>query len=1441
MPGISNDINVKVKTSGLDELKNELKSFIELASKENIEIPIDINTIQTEAQLHEAIAKCDEITKNSSLLVPVDLIDFDDDYTIKMEKVNDEFKKAEKERERVLVEEQKIRSRIAKEQAEEVNRIAREQAAEAERITREQAAEAERIAKEKAIEAERIAKEQEIAEQTFIRQKQEMLDELNKRMEYKPNIELSGEFSQFTQKLLEAQVELLNIKNLLESTSNIDAFANIKTDVQDLINNFDTVKSVYNEAINSFSELSRGFISAQREAKTAVMELGNEFSEIMSLSPELQKEYDRLREGIYTSKTKSELSNYMNDLNKFRDELEGIIDIEDEEQKAYNRAYNNWKSKQKEKVNDINEEANAQKEVNEEIIKQSDVTKGLNKDIRVLASNLKALYDKKGTEEFAAEQEKVAKQFEELYNNVQKFQQAYNTEDAQKDVQLMMNKLGEMQKAFKQLENKGVDNESLEQLAKLSNLLNLKVPGTAKGLSGLFRIFKSFNVEGKGLTKVFQDLGIELSSATVAIAGITAGILAIIAIIGTLMNQLNKLRQDIVNLVKGGFELLTASIKKIPAVMNSIVNGLKSVGSTLVNIGSNLVSVFQALGGNIVNFFKNNVDLSSITDTFSNIGSDIASAISEGVVKSGSLMILMTDEQRQYLASLTTEVERYNYIMTQSANIQGQWAGVMDSTNGRLYQMSVWMNTLKSAVTQLANSLLSILAPIITKVVQLATAAVSAIARLFGVDLSSSINTGLSSAGKSIESGVSNLGKSAKKSGKKASKDIKQATDEIKRQVLSFDDVIQISDNKKTESLADNINDLGDVDAGGIENISDAVGGLTNAFGDMFNLEIPEWLQKILDLLDKGDFFGAGALLIQTLVDWLKAIDWDDLGNKLNNFAKHFVEFLNGIFSNTENWRVIGESLGKSLNAFFSMLETFADTFDFKQFGKSITAAINGMIKTIDWRQIGRTLYKYLAGLFDVIHELVDGNVIYNALTGISQTIREFFENLTVEDAKQWGNDLGNAISQALFGLAGIIDSIDFGDIIKILQSALHRIIEDGGIQNFGFSIVSALTEAIRGVDAEQLGTDIADFFNQISNVVISALTSLDIEQLKEAFISLFTRLSENNTIGRIIQAIADLITNVFNSITSDDMNRVADAAVNIVDGILNGLLSIANSIDVEKIIEFARTLLDRVKEWFDNGGKEKIQEFVDKLTEILDEVDKSGVIDAVFKLIDYILDNIDLSELLQKYIDLKVKLWWDDLKLKIQNAISDLSTVLNTDLGKVINYLISNILKPFLGWFFDFEKAVDVVSELLKGNLKGAIDIIKDSFKGLIDKLKDAVDWLKQLFNFSDNKSKLGQFIDSKLGGHLYYEHATGGITNGTSVHFIGEAGREAILPLDQHTEWMDILANRINSNNNASGNNTPVQIDLSTINKPFYTKAEMLDIGILINDCLQVANANT
>ena len=79
----------------------------------------------------------------------------------------------------------------------------------------------------------------------------------------------------------------------------------------------------------------------------------------------------------------------------------------------------------------------------------------------------------------------------------------------------------------------------------------------------------------------------------------------------------------------------------------------------------------------------------------------------------------------------------------------------------------------------------------------------------------------------------------------------------------------------------------------------------------------------------------------------------------------------------------------------------------------------------------------------------------------------------------------------------------------------------------------------------------------------------------------------------------------------------------------------------------------------------------------------------------------------------------------------------------------------------------------------------------------------------------------------------AVGGITNGPSIARVGEAGREAILPLDIHNEWMDTLVDKVV---NAGGNSgSPIIIDMKNVNKDFYTKAELIEGYNYIAECLK------
>ena len=55
---------------------------------------------------------------------------------------------------------------------------------------------------------------------------------------------------------------------------------------------------------------------------------------------------------------------------------------------------------------------------------------------------------------------------------------------------------------------------------------------------------------------------------------------------------------------------------------------------------------------------------------------------------------------------------------------------------------------------------------------------------------------------------------------------------------------------------------------------------------------------------------------------------------------------------------------------------------------------------------------------------------------------------------------------------------------------------------------------------------------------------------------------------------------------------------------------------------------------------------------------------------------------------------------------------------------------------------------------------------------------------------------------------HARGGIATKATPALIGEAGAEAVIPLENHTEWIDKVADKLNRNNNSQPPVTNVYI---------------------------------
>lgn len=111
-----------------------------------------------------------------------------------------------------------------------------------------------------------------------------------------------------------------------------------------------------------------------------------------------------------------------------------------------------------------------------------------------------------------------------------------------------------------------------------------------------------------------------------------------------------------------------------------------------------------------------------------------------------------------------------------------------------------------------------------------------------------------------------------------------------------------------------------------------------------------------------------------------------------------------------------------------------------------------------------------------------------------------------------------------------------------------------------------------------------------------------------------------------------------------------------------------------------------------------------------------------------------------------------------------------------------------------------DAVSKAVKAGINGIIGLIEKRVNNFIKLINGAIGAINKIPGV--NITKMKELSFPRL--------AKGGITNGSVIANIGEAGREAVLPLERNTEWMNTLADRI-----ASRNNTPTKLVLNVDGK--------------------------
>ena len=653
-----------------------------------------------------------------------------------------------------------------------------------------------------------------------------------------------------------------------------------------------------------------------------------------------------------------------------------------------------------------------------------------------------------------------------------------------------------------------------------------------RNLAGLFSIYSLVNTGKEAIT---------LSSDMIEVRNVIQGVFG-------------EASQDIEDFSKSAiknFGLTQLQATKMIGVFGGMLEASNIVGDAQSVMSKNLT----ALSGDLASFYNMPIDdvftklksgLAGETEPLRAFGVNMTVANLEAYALSKGI-----DASWQSMNQATQQTLRYNYILEHLATAQGDFARTSNTWANQVRLLSSNFQQLLSILGGGAIQVLYPIVKILNQIVSLAIQASSRMANMFGFDYQSlesqfGVGSNLSDigtmdTGMEIDtSGIDDYTDSTNKAAD-ATDNLSKSTEDAGDNLQSFDRLNNIT----TDSLKDY--DTAAEDTKGLEDSLSNLGGssLIEPLSYFENVEAPGehvngWLDEWIDLLEDKRWYEAGNKLAKLISKGLgnvyDVLSDEETLDKAEEFGTGLGEFFNGMVDETDMFLNAGKTLGAGINLFTTFYNSFFDTADFKQFGKSFAIGIKGLVNEVDGKELGKALTQTFRAAIDFIAGAIEdettwedtgkliGDVINGAIENIDpstaiptlvglagrlfQTLGVAFEEIKWEelsseiteginksieeiDPKEFGTTLGNMVMDVLTLFEGVLDA-DWGEAGTKFGSAINSFVDTGATKKFASTAVKFLGKVIELLSSAAKEIDWSDLANSILEGLTEGFNELD-------------------------------------------------------------------------------------------------------------------------------------------------------------------------------------------------------------------------------------------------------------------------------------------------------------------------------------------------------------
>ena len=471
------------------------------------------------------------------------------------------------------------------------------------------------------------------------------------------------------------------------------------------------------------------------------------------------------------------------------------------------------------------------------------------------------------------------------------------------------------------------------------------------------------------------------------------------------------------------------------------------------------------------------------------------------------------------------------------------------------------------------------------------------------------------------------------------------------------------------------------------------------------------------------------------------------------------------------NWDIPEPELPKMLTGMLDKIKPFLEKMK-KLFTDGFKSAFNpsGVDKMMQaFQRIGKN-----------IQEIFTDPKLVNAFSN-------FVDKTVYASGQEFGAyaNIGLSIAENLVGGFDLYLENYKGFIIDRFTSIFDSMGRINELTGMLWEAIGRLSEVFRSDSAMQITSDIIAIFANASLGAIDIFLKI-VTDFKEMLVLPFTEnigiIKENfqgwyDALVPIFDSIADLVTHTFSSFSDVYTEHISP----FFDGMTNSFIAIVGIIgeswkaNIQPILtEFG----NKFKELYEAYAKPAIDNMMSLIGLLGDKLQKlwNGVIDPFLR---WMASNIlpTLAPIFKAVGDIFLELF--KLAAKIFNDIID-----------VMKGLLEFVDNVFSG---NWEGAINAMGQVV--NAFG--DMFASVFHGLANIFRSAINGVIGLINGfigGLNQIKLPDFLGGFSVSLPYIPYlAKGGIVDSPTLAMVGEAGKEAVMPLENNTGWMNVLAHKL------------------------------------------------